>query len=209
MRNSGFIVAVCLAFMFLISCEKEETPAVVDTVITNVVNSLPADTIVQIVNGRPIGAGKYSFFSLESNAIISSADSNSKKWDIGFRGTSIIINGGNSGPGNGGAFTYVGTFEELKTIPADSVFKVDNAPASYAISSGWYSYNQPVNLITPVPGKVLVIRTANGKFAKVEILNYYKGGVTPAASAPDADKISKQRYYTFRFAYQSNGSKNF
>jgi hypothetical protein len=60
-----------------------------------------------------------------------------------------------------------------------------------------------------VPGKVLVIRTANGKFAKVEILNYYKGGVTPAASAPDADKISKQRYYTFRFAYQSNGSKNF
>lgn len=209
MRNSGFIVAVSLAFMFLISCEKEETPAVVDTVITNVVNSLPADTIVQIVNGRPIGAGKYSFFSLESNAIISSADSNSKKWDIGFRGTSIIINGGNSGPGNGGAFTYVGTFEELKTIPADSVFKVDNAPASYAISSGWYSYNQPVNLITPVPGKVLVIRTANGKFAKVEILNYYKGGVTPAASAPDADKISKQRYYTFRFAYQSNGSKNF
>ena len=209
MRNSGLFTTLSLAAIFFSSCEKDTVAPVVETVITNTVNSLPADTIVQIVNGRPIGAGKYAFFSLESNAIVAAVDSNSKKWDIGFRGTTIIINGGNSGPGNGGAFLQVGTFEELKTISADSAFKVDNAPTAYAITSAWYSYNQPVNLITPAPGKILVIRTANGKYAKVEIQNYYKGGVTPAASAPDAEKISKQRYYTFRFTYQSNGSKNF
>jgi hypothetical protein len=209
MRKSGFFIAISFAVLLLASCKKEEAAPVVPTVVTNTVNSLPADTIVGLVNGRPVGAGKYAFYSLESNTSIASADSNSKKWDIGFRGTSIITNGGNSGPGSGGGFTYVGTFDELKTISADSTFKVDNAPSSYAISAGWYSYNQPVNLITPAPGKILVIRTASGKYAKLEILNYYKGGVTPAASASDADKISKQRYYTFKFTYQSNGSKNF
>ena len=209
MRKSGFLATVSIACLLLASCKKEEVAPIVETVITNTVNSLPADTIVGLVNGRPVGAGKYAFYSLESNTSIASADSNSKKWDLGFRGTSIIINGGNSGPGNGGAFVYNGTFEELKTISADSTFKLDNAPTSYAIGSSWYSYNQPVNLITPTPGKVLVIRTANGKYAKVEILNYYKGGVTPAASASDAEKLSKQRYYTFKFTYQSNGSKNF
>jgi hypothetical protein len=65
------------------------------------------------------------------------------------------------------------------------------------------------NLLTPIPGRVMVIKTANGKFAKIEILNYYKGGVTPPATATDSEKSSKQRFYTFRFAYQSNGSKTF
>ena len=53
--------------------------------------------------------------------------------------------------------------------------------------------------ILKFPGRILVIRTATGKYAKIEILNYYKGGVTPDASASDNDKLTKQRYYTFRF----------
>jgi hypothetical protein len=152
-------------------------------------------------------------YSLETNKIIDNNDSVSSKWDIGFRGTTIITNGGTSGPGNGAAFIYVGVFSDLKQISVDSIFKTDNAPTSYAITTGsgngWYSYNGATQLITPIPGRVLVIRTANGKFAKLEILNYYKGGVTPDATASDNDKLMKQRYYTFRFTYQSNGNKQF
>ena len=40
-------------------------------------------------------------------------------------------------------------------------------------------------------------------------LNYYKGGVTPDPTASNADKLTKQRFYTFRYAYQPNGSKTF
>jgi hypothetical protein len=54
-----------------------------------------------------------------------------------------------------------------------------------------------------------VIRTAVGKYAKIEIQNYYKGGVTPDATASDNDKLTKQRYYTFRYTFQSDGSKKF
>jgi hypothetical protein len=201
-----------MAVVFFVSCKKDKV-AVVATVTSKTVSSLPADTIVGVSNGQPVGTGKFSFFSIESNSSIASVDSNSKKWDIGLRGTTIITNAGTSGPGSGGAFVYTGTFDELKTISADSTFRTDNAPTSYAIplgsNKGWYVLDFVTNLLSPIPGRVLVIRTANGKYAKVEILNYYKGGTTPAANATDAEKSSKQRYYTFRFTYQSNGSKSF
>jgi hypothetical protein len=186
--------------------------------IEKIVKDVPADTIIGLSQiGQPLGSGKFTFYSFENNAIVANSDSNSTKWDIGFRGTTIIVNGGTSGPGNGGAFIYVGTFDDLGSVPSDSTFKVDavvpNAAPSYAITlgsnKGWYLYNAPVNLVTPLPGRVLVFRTATGKYAKVEILNYYKGGTTPAATDPDPVKIYNQRYYTFKYSYQADGTTNF
>jgi hypothetical protein len=212
MRKLGITSIMLTAVVFFVACKKNEA-VVVETVTSSTVSSLPADTIIGLANQQPVGTGKFSFYSIETNSIIANADSNSKKWDIGLRGSTIITNAGTSGPGSGGAFVFKGTFDELKTIPTDSTFRVDNGPTSYAITTGsnkgWYVLDFVTNLLTPIPGRVLVIKTANGKYAKVEILNYYKGGVTPAANATDAEKSSKQRFYTFRFTYQSNGSKTF
>lgn len=213
MRKLSITMGILMAVTFFVSCKKEQV-AVVETVTSKTITSLPADTIVGIAsNGQPVGTGKFSFFSIESNSAIASVDSNSKKWDIGLRGTTIITNAGSSGPGSGGAFVFKGTFDELKTISADSIFRTDNGPTSYAIptgsNKGWYVLDFVTNILSPIPGRVMVIRTANGKYAKVEILNYYKGGVNPAANASDAEKSAKQRFYTFRFTYQSNGTKTF
>jgi hypothetical protein len=198
----------------LFSCTKDETTVALPvTAIT--VSNLPADTVLGIntTTGMPFSAGKYTFFSLERNAIVPNTDSASTQWDLAFASNKILTNGGTSGKGLGGAFVYVGLFDDLKSIPSDSVFKTDNAPASFAVTfgsgKGWYVYDQLTSLITPLAGRVLVIRTASGKFAKVEIINYYKGGVTLPITASDSDKLSKQRYYTFRYAYQPNGSKTF
>lgn len=209
--GKGLVVVVTSIFLF--SCSKSTTTVVAPLTATTV-KDLPADTIVGITpQGQPYGAGKYTFFSLEKNAIVANTDSATTKWDLAFNGTKILTNSGNSGPGQGGAFVQVGLFDELKIISADSVFKTDNGPASYGVTfgsgKGWYTYDPIKNLITPLAGRVLVIKTASGKYAKVEIIAYYKGGATLAATAPDAEKISKQRYYTFRFIYQPNGTKNF
>lgn len=213
MKTTLMALTVMTTGVLLASCDKEEVPAPV-TIQTKSVNSLHADTILGISpTGQPYGSGKYTLYSLESNTIIANTDSATTKWDIGFRGTTIITNGGNSGPGAGGAFVYTGSFGDLLQIPTDSTFRTDNAPTAYAIKTGsgngWYSYNGATNLITPVPGRILVIRTATGRYAKVEIQNYYKGGVTPDATASDNDKLTKQRYYTFRYSYQSDGTKKF
>jgi hypothetical protein len=211
--KTTLIALTALTGILLASCGKDDVPAPV-TVQTKTVNNLQADTIIGISSiGQPYGSGKYTLYSLETNSVVANSDSATAKWDIGFRGTTIITNGGNGGPGAGGAFVYTGTYSDLVTIPADSSFRVDNAPTSYAIKTGsgngWYSYNGATQLITPIPGRILVIRTASGKYAKIEIQNYYKGGVTPDATASDNDKLTKQRYYTFRYTYQSDGSKKF
>jgi HmuY protein len=178
------------------------------------VKNLPADTIIGLAaSGQPFGAGKYAFFSLETNQWVSNADSATAKWDLAFSGTTIRVNNVTSGPGSGGAFVYVGTFDALSLVPADSVFKVDNHPVSYAITKGsgkgWYNYDGANNLLTPIPGRVLVVKTATGKYAKLEVMNYYRGGVTPSATATDAVKINEQRFYTFRYTYQAGGGKTF
>lgn len=213
MKTILIALTVITTGILLTSCDKDEVPAPI-TLETKTVSSLQADTIIGISStGQPYGSGKYTLYSLETNKVIDNADSATSKWDIGLRGTTIITNGGNGGPGAGGAFVYVGTFADLVQIPTDSTFRTDNAPTAYAIKTGsgngWYSYNATTNLITPIPGRILVIRTASGKYAKVEIQNYYKGGVTPDATASDSDKLTKQRYYTFRYLYQPDGSKNF
>ena len=104
--KTKLIALTVLTGIVLASCDKDEVPAPV-TVQTKAVSNLQADTIIGISStGQPYGSGKYTLYSLESTAIIANTDSATTKWDIGFRGTTIITNGGNSGPGAGGAFIY-------------------------------------------------------------------------------------------------------
>ena len=206
-------ILILSSIIFLTACEKDKPTPTIDQRAYSVttegkvvtVRNLPGDTIVgSTPQGQPVGAGRYSFFSLESGQWIPNTDSNSNRWDLAFAGTTIRINNVTSGPGSGGAFVFNGSFESLNAVPADSTFRVDNHPVSYAIPRGsgraWYTYDGPTNLLTPIPGRTLVIRTASGQTAKLEILNYYRGGVTPSAAAPDSIKIRDQRFFHFRYS---------
>ncbi len=216
-------MSIVLVTVAMVSCTKEDIT--IDTTnngtfkvftvgrITTVQNLL-GDTILGLnpTTGQPFGSGKYTFFSLENGVLVANSDSATNKWDIAFRGTTIITNSGTSGPALGGAYVQIGLFDDVTKVSTDSTFRTDISP-SYAITTGsnkgWYVYDGANNLITPIPGRVIMIRTATGKYAKLEILNYYKGGVTPAASASDALKLSEQRYFTFRYTYQASGSTTF
>mgnify|MGYP005864115525 FL=1 len=208
MRN---LLYALFSFVLLMACDKkEETPAPTPTPIAleiQTVRNLPADPTSN-ASGQPQPAsGKFTLYSLKDNAIIPNADSASNRWDIGFRATTIIINGGAIRSGQGGAYIHTGLFEELRKIPQGQVFQLDNSLTELAIptgsNNGWYSYNSQQNWISPLAGRVLVIRTGDGKYAKVEILSYYEDA--PAEPSPTA----KARYYTFRYVYQPDGSQQF
>jgi hypothetical protein len=197
MKNNltRFASFILLAATFA-SCSKDSSAGVIT------VTSAQAKDL----NGEGTGS-HYAFFSIERNEVVALADSNTTKWDIAVRSTNIITNSGTSGPGAGGAYVQKAvTFDNFKTIPADSVFRTD-ASTALAIKTGsgngWYNYDFNTNIISPIPGNVIVVRTATGKYAKIEILSYYKG----APATPAATDLS--RYYTFRFVYQANGSKTF
>ena len=60
-----------------------------------------------------------------------------------------------------------------------------------------------VVLSAVIAGKVFVVKTHDGKYAKFEILSYYKD----APATPDATSVG--RYYTFNYAYQANSTTTF
>ncbi len=164
------------------------------------VENLPADPAVNIGPTGPVGNGHFTFFSLRDNAIVT--DSASTEWDLGFRGTTIIVNGGVSGPGQGEAQVVEGLFEEIVEAPATGW--ATDAEGATAIptgsGNGWYNYNFATMIVSPIPGRVILVKTADGKYAKLRIVSYYRG----APESPGLESVS--RYYTFEFLIQPDGS---
>jgi len=154
--------------------------------------------------GEPIG-GPFTKFSFATGAVTDSAT----EWDIAFRGSTIAVNGGtatgtNNEPernGNAGAAIVDGIFGEITT--AEGLTFAQDAEAAFAIptgsDNGWYNYNPQTNLLLPIPGKVLVFRTHDGRFAKIEILSYYENAPANPDGFADAS-----RYYTFNYVYNPN-----
>jgi hypothetical protein len=191
----------------LASCKKDDAAAPAAPVVSTTpaqsktVTSLSAAGSTS-TTGQPIPAKHYTFYSLADGKEIAYTDSNSTKWDVGFRGTTLIVNGGSSGPGQGGAQIYSGLFADLKTaLPTG--YAVD-AATGLAIPTGsgkgWYTYDATTHLVSPIAGKVIALRTATGKYAKLEVQSYYKDApATPTATTPSG-------YYTFRYVYQPSGT---
>lgn len=156
--------------------------------------------------GQPVG-GEFTKFDFETGMQTTS----DTDWDIAFRGTTIAVNGGivtgtddePARTGNAGATIITGTFASVTT--AEGLTFAQDANSAFAISTGsdngWYNYNPQVNLITPIPGKILVFRTTEGNYAKVEILSYYKDN----PSQPD--QTSESRYFTFNYVYNPNAGE--
>ncbi len=154
--------------------------------------------------GQPI-TGEFTKFDFSTGQTTNS----NTNWDIAFRGTTIIVNGGSSlgttdeptRTGNAAAYIVDGTFPSITEV--DTNLFIQDSESGYAIATGsengWYFYNPQAFLITPIAGKILVFRTRDGKYAKVEILSYYKD----APANPNA-MTDEGRYFTFNYVYQPN-----
>lgn len=199
MKNYILLPAIFLS-VTLVSCKKEGTDPLTPNVVTAkliVVSDLQSDGI---------GVDRFTYFRFSDSAVVAFNDSGSTKWDIAFKNTTIRTNSGSSGPGNGGAIVLKGTgFDDVSVAPT-SGYGIDTASTKLAIKTGsgngWYNYNTTTNIITPIPGVVIIVRTADGKYAKVEMLSYYKG----APATPEASSTS--RFYKFKYVFGEDGSTN-
>lgn len=181
------------SLVFLFSCKKDDNK-----------DTQPAlgATSKTVVNLDADAANKNSFtlYNLAESKVVPNSDSATTKWDIGFKATTIIINGGSSGPGGTVAQVISGAYNQLSQAP-EAGYTTD-ATAKKAIT-GWYSYNMNTHVISPVAGSIIVVKTTGGKYVKMEITSYYKD----APASPDQTSLS--RHYNFRYVYQADGSRNF
>jgi hypothetical protein len=130
--------------------------------------------------------GGWRRFDFARNAVVESGS-----WDIAFRRHHMI-----AALGAGIA--------DLGAVPFDSVREVPPAGGSYAptefgrdtVNPGvgkWYAYSMLSHLLK-TKGHVYAVRTADGRYAKLEILAYYCRDVGAAC-------------YTVRYVFQGDGSR--
>ena len=194
-----FILSLVMITFY--NCDDDD-PVILDTVSLTVEDLYAPQEGGQ---GQPI-SGLFAKFDFESG-LQTESDS---EWDVAFRGTTIIVNGGTSlgsadepeRTGDAGVYIFNGTMAEMTAVETSLI--IQDSADGYAITSGsgngWYTYaGAPTYLISPTPGKILVFRTRDGKYAKMEILSYYLG----APENPDAFS-DPSRYYTFNYVYQPN-----
>lgn len=183
-----------LAFAFVLfvaatttSCERNSSNPVVPLV---------TDTIVMTVSADAQN-GSFTLFKLSNETIVPIAQQQTAGWDIGMRFTTFITNSGTNGPSTAGVQIVDGTFEGTATAPETGY------RSSIDDFNEWATYNSTTRTFTPRPGKIFILRTADGKFGKLEMLSANFG---PLAGTPPRPTTI---IYTFRYQLQVNGSRNF
>lgn len=206
MKTNFFKLSILAIALALTSCSNDDSSTNV-ALTTKLASNLYAPQSGG--QGQPV-SGEFTKFSFSENGIVTN-----NNWDIAFRGSTIIVNGGTEigitdEPTRTGiaAVSFVkNTLAGVTLFPETTTFKQDG-PATYAIATGsnngWYNYNPTTHLIVPITGKIFVVKTHDGKYAKFEILSYYKN----APASPDAIN-DPSGYYTFNFVYQPNSTITF
>lgn len=128
-----------------------------------------------------------AYFSLSSGKEVTNPDV--KNWDLSFQKTTIAV--------NGSAQVINIAFDGLSQPPSGG-FKTDegnNKAIPTGSGNGWYIYNMEDHTITPIPNRIIVVKTQKGKYYKLEILNYNK----------DSQPHEPTGYYSFRYKELGKG----
>lgn len=146
---------------------------------------------VYTVDARDPDAWRY--FDLSRGSVVE--DPGPLEWDLAFQRNRIIANGGDGFAGRGG-IADLGTvpFDSLPAAPPDGYAATGRDSVNAAIED-WYEYSFTSHLLTPRP-RTYAVRTADGRYAKVELLAYYCPGAVAGCM-------------TFRYEYQGSGSRSF
>lgn len=198
MRNLKSILVLAVAIAMFSSCKenKETLEAVTSVTVENFAAPQIGNT------GRDPVSGEFAKFSFSEGAQVTGDN-----WDIAFRGTTILVNGGSevgltnepTRTGNGGIYVMEDFFANINEVPENAIFAQDGAE-TYALpigsGNGWYTYDFVNNVINPIASVILIIRTHNNHYAKLEIISYYKD--------QDTSNPANGRFYTFNYVYNPN-----
>ena len=134
---------------------------------------------------------EWIYFDFSRGSVVESPTA--RGWDLAFQRHRIIVNGGPGFVGEGG----------VRPLPSTSLDSVDTVPdTAYVVNQGerdstnpalerWYDYSWTSHVLEPKP-VVYAVRTADGRFAKLQILGYYCPGARPGC-------------LTLRYVYQGDG----
>ena len=117
------------------------------------------------------------------------------EWDLAFQRFYIVANGGAGFAGRGGLLDLGPVpFDSVKVVPENGyVASEAGRDTTNAATAEWYDYSFTSHLLTPRP-RTYAVRTADGRYAKLEVVGYYCPGARPGC-------------LTFRYVYQGDGER--
>lgn len=128
---------------------------------------------------------KTTFYSLETGKIVKETEN----WDLAFNNTTIKLN---SKRKVAAQVLHNTSFDKIVKAP-ETGYKEDTQSTSAiptGSGNGWYNYDMATHALTPIPGRIILVKTASGKHLKLEITSYYQ----------DGEDYNETGFYTFRYA---------
>lgn len=208
--------------------EDEETENSLEDGKSTVIYDLAGDTGAAMGEGtdgkeqRPFYTFLFRFKDKKQIWIKTKEDSvqwlKSKDWDLAFTGpynSEVFVNNAhkNLNPGYGGeadntavvmveqAYDFVNETVSEEAFNNSEVNKIGWAGSSE--SPGWFYYSMSTHIMQAIPNRTYIIRLQDGKYAKLQLVNAYKGN-PPAVT----DLHWPAPYYTFRYFIQEDGTTN-
>ena len=182
------------------STTKEEVPGYQITIpnLSEVGDRL-TDSIIYTINARE--GDTVAYFDFSRGGVVEITDKSSLDWDLGFSRVKIISNSGITNLKGKGGILNLGKrdFYSLKEVPekgyiTDTVSGDIIGSRNEAIDR-WFNYKWLTHKLTS-RGEVYAIRTADGRYAKMRIVDYYcKGNISGCI--------------TIEYVYQGNGTREF
>ena len=156
------------------------------------------EPIVYTVDAR--SENVWVYFDFSRGAVVPVLDPKQDAWDLAFKRYVIKTNGGRSNPDGQGAVLKLRGRDlvAVSKVPGDVEFQADVHPKNRLhpfnpALEKWYNYSYLANVLAPKP-EVYVIRTQEGKYAKMRMLSYYCTGNVAGCM-------------TFEYVYQGDGSR--
>ncbi|WP_442587406.1 HmuY family protein [Pedobacter sp. AW31-3R] len=141
----------------------------------------------------------------------------SRDWDLAFTGPynsevyvndkSYQFNPGYEGEASSAVIMLGQLYANVSQAPSDTEFDQSTANkigwASSENSNGWFFYSLNTHIMQAIPDRTYAIRLPDGKYAKLQLVNAYKG------NPPTVTDLNwPAPYFTFRYYVQQDGSKN-
>ena len=152
----------------------------------------------------------WAYINFTEGETVDIADAaSSLAWDLGFKRTEVIANGGVSGPGKTGALALKDIpFEDILEAPEGDYVSDTEQIATFRRGDGWYTYTGPPNHWVLPNLTVYILRiatdtetrsTSSYNYAKVRFIGYYENNETKEGSG----------YITIEYVLQDDGTRFF
>lgn len=144
---------------------------------------------------------KWQYVRFSAGGVVAVAGSVLPDWDVAFRRFQVVTNSGATNPAGLAGARDMGPipFESVDEAPGEGYLMDEKAgdrvQTENATLKRWYEYDYAMHRLKPKPN-VYVIRTADGRYAKIQVLSYYG----PQKEAG---------WVTIRFAVSGQGSRRF